>query len=70
MPFNASLVIAVIGMVLALAVWLRARRVGPVLGVLVAAFVVMAITDPSIIEQGGQLVGDALSWISDTILNF
>lgn len=69
MPINASMIIAIIGLVLAIAVWLRARRVGPVLGVLVAAFIVMAITDPSIIESGGQMVGEGIQWVFDNVLS-
>lgn len=70
MPFNAALLIAIIGLILAIAVWFRTRRVGPVAGVLLGAFVVMAITDTSIITSGGQMVGEAITWFFDTILNF
>lgn len=70
MPINAAVIVAVIGLVLALAVWVRTRRLGPVFGVLIAAFVVMAFTDTSILTQGGQMVGQALSWVFDTVLNF
>lgn len=70
MPANAALLIAVVGLVLAIAVWFRTRRIGPVAGVLLAAFVVMAITDTSIITNGGQQVGKGINWFFDTILNF
>lgn len=62
MPVNASLIIAIIGLALALAVWLRTKRIGPVIGVVIAAFIVMAITDPGIIAAGGTAVGNALKW--------
>jgi hypothetical protein len=62
MPINAATLVAVVGLVLAIAVWVRTRRVGPVAGVLVGAFVVMAITTPSILQTGGQKVGDAINW--------
>lgn len=70
MPFNASILIAAIGLVLALAVWIRTKRIGPVMGVLVSAFVIMAFTDPAILTQGGQAVADGISWLIDTVLNF
>lgn len=62
MPINASLIIAIIGLALAIAVWLRARRIGPVIAVVIAAFIVMAITDPGIIAAGGTAVGNAIKW--------
>lgn len=70
MPIDAAVIVAVIGLVLALAVWVRTRRLGPVFGVLIAAFVVMAFTDTSILKQGGQMVGEALSWVFDTVFDF
>lgn len=70
MPVNAALMIAIIGLVLAIAVWFRTRRIGPVAGVLIAAFVVMAITDTAIITAGGQQVGRAINWFFATLLNF
>lgn len=70
MPANAALLIAVVGLVLAIAVWFRTRRIGPVAGVLLAAFVVMAITDTSIITAGGQQVGKAINWAFNTLLSF
>lgn len=70
MPINAAVIVAVIGLVLAIAVWVKTRRLGPVFGVLLAAFVVMAFTDQSILAQGGQMVGQAISWVFDTVLNF
>ena len=70
MPFNVAVLVAVVGVVLAIAVWARTRRVGPVAGVLIGAFVVMALADPAILTQGGQMVGQALRWAFDTLLNF
>lgn len=70
MPFNAAVIVAAIGLVIAIAVWVKTRRVGPVFGVLLAAFVVMAFTDTNILTQGGQMVGDGISWAFDTVLNF
>lgn len=70
MPINAAVIVAVIGLVLAIAVWVKTRRLGPVFGVLIAAFVVMAFTDTSILTRGGQMVGDGITWFFDTILNF
>lgn len=70
MPINASVLVAVVGLVLAIAVWVRTRRVGPVAGVLVAAFVVMAITTPAILQKGGQQVGKAITWAFENVLNF
>lgn len=64
------MIVAVIGLVLAIAVWVRTRRLGPVFGVLIAAFVVMAFTDTSILTRGGQMVGEAITWVFDTVLNF
>lgn len=65
MPFDASLLVAIIGLFIAAAVWAKTRRVGPVAGVLVGAFLVMAIADPSILQKGGQAVGDAITWAFD-----
>lgn len=70
MPINAPVIVAAIGLVLAIAVWVKTRRLGPVFGVLIAAFVVMAFTDTSILREGGQMVGDGIGWIFDTVLNF
>lgn len=70
MPINAAVIVGVIGLVLAIAVWVRTRRLGPVFGVLIAAFVVMAFTDTSILSKGGKMVGEALNWVFDTVLNF
>lgn len=69
MPFNASILIAAIGVILALAVWIRTKRIGPVMGVLIAAFAIMAFTDPAILTKGGQAVGDLITWLIDTVLN-
>lgn len=69
MPFNASVLIAAIGVILALAVWIRTKRIGPVMGVLIAAFAIMAFTDPGILTKGGQAVGDLITWLIDTVLN-
>lgn len=68
MPFNAALIIAVIGFVIAVAVWFRTKRIGPVFGVLVGAFVVMAVTNPGIIARGGAAVGEAFFWALDTLI--
>lgn len=70
MPINAPVIVAAIGLVLAIAVWVKTRRLGPVFGVLIAAFVVMAFTDTSILREGGQMVGEGIGWIFDTVLNF
>lgn len=70
MPVNASLIIALVGLALALAVWFKTRRVGPVFGVLIGAFVVMAITDTAIITRGGQMVGKAITWAFNTLTSF
>lgn len=70
MPINAPVIVAAIGLVLAIAVWVKTRRLGPVFGVLIAAFVVMAFTDTSILSEGGQMVGEGIGWIFDTVLNF
>lgn len=69
MPFNAALVIAIVGLVIALGVWFKTKRIGPAFGVLIGAFVVMAITDTSIITQGGKMVGDGIKWAFDTIIS-
>lgn len=68
MPINAAMVVTVIGLVLAIAVWMRTRRVGPVFGVLIAAFIVMAITDSSTLKQGGQMVSRGISWVFENVL--
>ena len=70
MPINAPVIVAAIGLVLAIAVWVKTRRLGPVFGVLIAAFIVMAFTDTSILKEGGQMVGEGIGWIFDTVLSF
>jgi hypothetical protein len=70
MPVNAALIIALVGLVLSIAVWFKTRRVGPVAGVLFGAFVVMAITDTTVITNGGQMVGKAITWFFDTVFSF
>lgn len=70
MPINAPVIVAAIGLVLAIAVWVKTRRLGPVFGVLIAAFVVMAFTDTSILKEGGQMVGEGIGWVFDTVLSF
>lgn len=70
MPLNAAMLIAIVGLVLAIAVWFRTRRIGPVAGVAIAAFIVMAITDTSIITNGGKQVGQAINWAFTTLFNF
>lgn len=69
MPINAAVIVALIGLVLAIAVWVKTRRLGPVFGVLIAAFVVMAFTDTGILTRGGAMVGDAIDWVFDTVIN-
>lgn len=68
MPFSVGMVVGLIGVVIAVAVWWRTRRLGAVVGVLVAAFVVMAIADQSVLSSGGKLVGDILNWIKSNVL--
>lgn len=68
MPFDGTLVVMIAGLVIALAVWFKTRRLGPVVAVLFTAFVVMAFTDRSILTRGAQAVGDAVTWFFDTIL--
>lgn len=70
MPLNAATLVAIVGLILAIAVWFRTRRVGPVAGVLLGAFVVMAITNPAVLTSGGAKVGEAITWFFDTILSF
>lgn len=70
MPFDATLVIMIIGLIIAVAVWLRTRRAGPVIAVVFTAFFVIALTDRSVLAQGGAAVGDLLTWIFDTLLTF
>lgn len=67
--FNAAALVGVVGLVLAIAVWVRTRRIGPVAGVMVAAFVVMAIADTSILTKGSQAVSGALTWAIENVLN-
>lgn len=69
MPFQAATLIALVAFVLAVAVWWKTRRIGGVIGVAVAAFVVMAITDPSMIEKGAGVVGDFFDWAVDNLFN-
>lgn len=68
MPVNASTLVALVGLGLALAVWIKTRRVGPVAGVLLGAFIVMAITNPSTLTTGGQKVGEVITWFFDSVL--
>jgi hypothetical protein len=70
MPISAASLIAIVGLILALAVFMKTRRIGPTIGVVVAAFIVMAITDTSLITTGGQKVGAGISWALDNLLNF
>lgn len=70
MPINAAMLVAVVGLVLAIMVWFRTRRVGPVAGVMLAAFVVMAIADTSVLKSGGDAVGEVINWAIENILNF
>lgn len=70
MPINAAVIVAIIGLVLAIAVWVKTRRLGPVFGILIGAFVVMAFTDTSILTRGGQMVGDGITWVFDTVFSF
>lgn len=69
MPIQAGMIVAICALVLALAVWFRTRRAGPVFGVMIAAFIVMAITDPDLLAQGGQMVADLITWAFDTLIN-
>lgn len=68
MPFNAVMIIGVIGLVLAIAVWFRTKRLGPVVAVLVTAFVVAAFTDTSILTAGAAAVGKFFNWIFSDVL--
>ena len=69
MPFNAALMIAIVGLIIALGVWFKTKRIGPTFGILLGAFVVAAITDTSLITRGGQLVGDGIEWAFDTVIS-
>lgn len=70
MPFDSTLVISIIAFVIGIAVWARTKRIGPVVGVMFAAFVLVALADRSILSRGGQAVGDFIGWIFDTMLTF
>lgn len=70
MPINAATVIAIIGLFLALAVYVKTRRIGPTVAVVVGAFVVMAISDPALITAGGAKVGQGFTWAMATLLKF
>lgn len=62
MPFNASLVVTVLGFGIAIATWMKTRRLGPVLGVVVAMLVLLAITDTSIITAGADVAKRVIRW--------
>lgn len=67
MPFNATTIIAIVALLLGIATWWRTRRVGPVLTIVLGAFVLMAVTDTSFLTSGGNLVKKALTWVSGQI---
>lgn len=64
---NASTFVAVVGLALAISVWFRTKRVGPVVGVLVGAFVVLAVADPTLLSGGATKVGEAVGWFFEQL---
>ena len=69
MPINVATIVGLVGVVIAIMVWARTRRVGPVAGVMLGAFVVIAIADRSVLTAGGAAVGDILEWSIENLLN-
>lgn len=70
MPINVAMLVGIVALVLGIAVWSRTRRVGPVAGVVLAAFLIMAVTDASTLKSGGEAVSSAITWAVDTLLTF
>lgn len=68
MPFEVGMVVGLIGLIIGIGVWFRTKRLGPTFGVLIGAFVIVAIATPSLLTRGGALVGSAIDWISNTII--
>lgn len=62
MPVNATTIIALVTFVLAVAVWLKSRRIGPVVGVLITGMVVIAATDASFLNEGANGVKKLFRW--------
>lgn len=64
MPFNVSWLIAVIGVVIAIMIWAKTKRVGPAVTVFAGGLVIMILADPSMLETlaaaGKGLLQEAL----------
>lgn len=69
MPFNAAWIIAAIGLVLAIGVWARSKRVGPAVGVLIGGVVIMMIADPSMLTWLAGVGKNLLRTVIDNTLN-
>lgn len=69
MPINVTTIVGLVALGLGIAVWAKTRRVGPVAGVMVAAFIVVAMTDASTLKSGGDAVSSLISWALTNVLS-
>lgn len=67
MPINVPVIVGLVALVLGIAAYAKTRRLGPVVGVAVGAFVLMAISDPGLLDKGGNAVIDAFNWFFDQL---
>lgn len=62
MPVNFGGIVAVVTVVVAIMVWFRTKKIGPVVAALVGGFLIIAATDPSFLNEGANAVKKLFRW--------
>lgn len=70
MPINVLTIVGVLAFILCIAVWAKTRRIGPVIGVLLCACVVLAASDSQFLNAGADAVKRGFTWIMQNVLTF
>lgn len=55
MPFNAAWLIAGIGLIIAIGVWIKTHRPGPAVAVFIGGIAIMIFADPSILSTAAEV---------------
>lgn len=62
MPFNASVVAAVVVFFVSVAVYAKTKKIGATAAVLIGGFMVVAAADPSFLQLGADGVKRVFRW--------
>lgn len=62
MPVNASVFIMLATVVIAITVWMKTKRIGSVVGVVITGMVIIAATDAAFLTEGANAVKKLFRW--------